>query len=458
MHKPRSTSLSTLNVTSFLARAHRESLREEVVEKAKSHIVDTFAAIISGSKLNVGVRALSAIPAFSGGAEAAVIGRPESLPAYAAAMINAMLAHADETDDSHEMSKFHPGCAVLPAALALAQREQRGGLELIRGVVGGYDLGARILERLNPMAMHNSGHSTHACGALFGAGAAASIMMRFDANQAQRMLSYLAQELSGLTCWMEDHDHVQKAYVFGGMAAKNALIAATLTQCGWTGVEEALVGSNRVLDVFGHTGSGRSLEEPFVLGEEILRSNIKKWCVGSPIQAALDSLLALSMQTPIDAADILRLEIELPSFEASVVDNRDMPNINVQHLAAIFILDGHLTFDAAHDVERFRNPTVRSLREKITLIASDALQEEGGRQSIVSIVSTSGDIRTHRTRHVRGTWGNPMTREEVNAKAQSLMEPILGQDLASRLLLSLWQLEKLSAVELDSMVRSIRFS
>jgi hypothetical protein len=84
-------------------------------------------------------------------------------------------------------------------------------------------------------------------------------------------------------------------------------------------------------------------------------------------------------------------------------DYRDMPNINVQHLAAIFIPDGHLTFDAAHDVERFRNPTVRSLREKITLIASDALQEEGGRQSIVSIVSTSGDIRTHRTRHVRGT-------------------------------------------------------
>lgn len=454
MQKPGVISSSTENLASFLAGCVGCGVPDAVIEKAKHHIVDTFAAMISGAKLDVGVRALAAASAFEGRPEASVVGHRDGLPAYAAAMINAMLAHADETDDSHEMAKFHPGCSIVPTAWAIAQRDGRSGLDIIRSVAAGYDIGARVLEAIGPMAMHHSGHSTHACGSLFGAGAAASVLMGFDEVHARRLMSYLVHELSGLVCWLEDRDHVQKAYIFGGMSAKNAIMAAVLARCGWTVVDDAMVGANRLFEVYGRS-TGRGLDAPFALGEEILRSNIKKWCVGSPIQAALDSLEALSLEAPVDTHAIERVTIELPSFEAPVVDNRDMPNINLQHLAAVFLIEGELSFEAAHDLARFRNPGIKALRDKIALVASEALQAEGGRQAIVTLRDTSGGVRQHWTRHVRGTWGNPMPKSEVDAKARDLIGPVLGSERTSRLLSSLWRLEKIDRQDVVALVKSI---
>jgi 2-methylcitrate dehydratase PrpD len=454
-HATPKLSKATLNLSRFLEYATSAPLAEDVIEKAKMHVVDTMAAIISGAKLELGFHAIQAIPAFRGKTEATVIGRTEGMPAFAAAMINAMLAHADETDDSHEMSKFHPGCAIVPTALAIAQRDRLAGIDVLRGVAGGYDVGARVLEAMGPIDLHRSGHSTHACGSLFGAGATASILMGFETRQAQRLLSYLVQELSGLVCWMEDRDHIQKAYVFGGMPVKNAIIAANLVACGWTGVDEVIHGANRLLAVFGQNGGDRGLEEPFRLGEEILRSNIKKWCVGSPAQAALDSLEALTSESPIELSDIQRITVELPSFEAHVVDNRDMPNINLQHLCSIYLKERQLNFEAAHDYGRFQDPALVALRSKIEIVPSEILQQEGGRQAIVTIEYGSGAQRRHRTRHVRGTWGNPMPRAEVDAKADALITPILGADVTSHLLTALWRLESLSASELAQLLQSI---
>jgi len=156
---------------------------------------------------------------------------------------------------------------------------------------------------------------------------------------------------------------------------------------------------------FARLVNGKGLDAPFTLGEEILRSNIKKWCVGSPIQAALESLEAISLEAPVDVHAIERGTIELPSFEAPVVDNRNMPNINLQHLAAVFLIEGELSFEAAHDFSRFENQKIKAVRDKIVLVASEGLQNEGGRQAIVTLRDGSGRIRQHRTHHVRGNLG-----------------------------------------------------
>src|SRR4029077_10139397 len=162
---------------------------------------------------------------------------------------------------------------------------------------------------------------------------------------------------------------------------------------------------------------------------------------------ALDSLEALGLDAPVDAHAIERVTIELPSFEAPVVDNRDMPNINLQHLAAVFLIEGELSFEAAHDLSRFENPEIRAVRDKIVLVASEALQTERGRQAIVTLRDVSGCVRLHRPRHVRGTWGNPMPRSEIDAKARDLIDPILGSERTSHLLSSLWRLERIDREE-----------
>jgi len=285
-------------LSNFVEGARAAPISGQVIEKTKHHIVDTLAAIISGSALQVGATALAACDAFTGQGEASVFGRKTRTAACWAAMFNAMLAHADETDDSHERAKIHPGCAIVPTALALAQREHKSGLDLMRAVAAGYDLGPRLTEALGAMALNDAGHATHAFGSLWGAGAAVAVLHGFDARRARTLLSYLAHETSGVSCWVNEYDHVQKAYVFGAMGAKNAIIAGQLCAAGWTGLDEALVGRNALFETYAKPGTARNLDEPLQLGAEILGSNIKKWCVGSPVQAALDAVEALLDQLP----------------------------------------------------------------------------------------------------------------------------------------------------------------
>lgn len=438
----------------FISTAGQADLQAAVVEKTKRHIVDTMAAMVSGISLNVGVRAMSVAPALKGAEEAWVVGSEIMLPAYAAAMINAMLAHADETDDSHEKSKFHPGCAIVPSALALGQRQKAPGSDIIRAVALGYDVGARVLEALGPMPLNMAGHASHAIGPLFGCGAVAGYLLGFDALRNRHLLSYLGHETSGLACWMTDTDHVQKAYVFGAMAAKNALFAALLCQHGWTGCDEVFSIERGLLEAYGNSEHGRTLKQPLELGAEILHSDIKKWCVGSPIQAPLDSLEAMLESIPADLAQITAIEVEIQANEVFIVQARNMPNISLQHLLALFLVDRQLSFESVHDVSRMNDAAVLALRARITLIPSLELQRSGGRQAIVRVVLADGKVLSHHTPRVRGTWENPMTRDEVHAKAQELIEPVMGPRATAALLSGLWRLETLKAAEWVDLVKS----
>jgi len=175
-----------------------------------------------------------------------------------------------KTDDSHETSITHPGCGIVPTAMAMSQKEKKGGMDFIRAVCAGYDVGPRITEALGAMALNNAGTSSHAMGAIFGSGACASVLANFDGAQVRRLLSYLAHESSGLGCWMAEHDHVQKAYVFGAMGAKNAITSVLLVQSGWTGLEEALEGPRTLFQARAQPAKGRSMEPSLVLGHEIL--------------------------------------------------------------------------------------------------------------------------------------------------------------------------------------------
>ena len=110
--------------------------------------------------------------------EACVIGSRMLTNAANAALANGMSAHADETDDSHAPSLTHPGCGIVPAALAMAEREGSSGRALLRAVALGYDICARLTMSLNAYDFREDGHSTHSFGPTFGAAAAAASLSR----------------------------------------------------------------------------------------------------------------------------------------------------------------------------------------------------------------------------------------------------------------------------------------
>ncbi len=137
--------------------------------------------------------------------------------------------------------------------------------------------------------------------------------------------------------------------------------------------------------------------------------------------------------------------MRLPDDRIHLVDDRAVPNLCAQHLLAVLLLDGTLGFAAAHDRRRMADPEILGIRRRIELIPDAALTEAlPPRQAIVVVTLADGRVLTERTRAVRGTPDNPMTREEVEAKALDLTAPVLGAERARALAAQIRQIERLA--------------
>jgi len=432
-------------LASYIAQALRKRLPAPVVEKTKHHVLDTLAAMVSGSRLLPGRQAISFVKTLGGAKEACVAGSRIVTSAIHAALANGMAAHADETDDSHAASLTHPGCGVVPGALAMAERERRGGAALLRAVALGYDVGCRLTQSLDPYKFREAGHSTHSFGPTFGAAAAAAALAGLKPAQARHALSYAAQQASGISCWMRDPEHVEKAFDFGGMPARNGVTAAAMVAHGFTGVEDVFSGERSFFVAY--PGEPEALVRGLGESFEIMNASIKRWSVGSPIQAPLDSLSILIQEHRFRAEDVKSLVVRVAHQGANTVDNRDMPDICMQHMCAVMLLDGTVSFASSHDEKRMRDRRVLAIRQKIELRGDDALSAAmPSRQGIVELELADGRRPRHHTQAVRGTPGNPMTRAEVDAKSYDLMAPVIGRVKARKLCDAVWNLERLADV------------
>ena len=434
------TSLVTQELSHYIAGALQADLPQDVSDKAKHHLLDTLAAMVSGSGLPPGKMAIYYADLQGGTEEAAVAGSSIMTTVVNAALANGMLAHADETDDSHKDSRSHPGCAVVPAAIAMAEREECRGEALLRAVVLGYDLSCRINLALGVEQLYDKGHSTHSIGPMFGAAAAAGALAGLKAKQIPWLLSYTAQQASGLNSYPRDLDHIEKAFDFGGLPARSGAMAATMVAAGFTGVADVFIGRGNFMNAYSPDPQLELLTDELGSRFEITRTNLKKWCVGSPIQAALDSVEALMVENDMASKDIARITVNMSDQESHVVDNRLMPDINLQQMVAVFVLDGALTFLAAHDHDRLNEPSTVAMRNKVELIPTPDLPR---RMPVVEITMVGGRKFSHQTPAVRGTPENPMTRPEVEKKAKDLLEPIVGVSQAKELIDRIWNIEQL---------------
>src|SRR5882724_4056153 len=434
-------------LSAYIAAALRRPLPPAVVEKTKHHVLDTIAAMVSGSRLAPGKKAIGYVKTLGGAKEACVIGSNIITTAVNAALANGMLAHADETDDSHAPSLTHPGCGIVPGALAMAERVRGNGVALLRAVALGYDIGCRLTQSLDAYQFRNDGHSTHSFGPMFGAAAAAGALAGLREIQVRHLLSFTAQQASGISCWMRDGEHVEKAFDFGGMPARNGVAAATMVAHGFTGVDDVFAGERNFFVAYGRKPDPTILTRKLGVDYEIMNTNIKRWSVGSPIQAPLDSLYHLIREHGIKAQEVEKVVVRVARQGANTVDNRDMPDICLQHMCAIMLIDGNVTFASSHDVRRMRDRRVLALRSRIELRPDDALSATmPSRQGIVEISLRDGRELRHHTKAVRGTAENPMARAEVDEKSYDLMAPVIGRARARKLCDAVWQLEKVRDV------------
>jgi len=432
----------TQTLADYMASTGTRNLPEDVRRSAMHHLIDTVAAMVSGSMLEARSGALAFVRELSGREQATVVGTDILASAESAALANGMFAHADESDDSHGASVTHPGCSVVPAALAVAEVHGSSGEDFLRAVVTGYDVGTRVAAAIGGGDFMVRYHHC-SFGGIFGAAAASASLMGLDAAGCSRTLTFATHLASGSTCWVRDPAHIEKGFVFGGLPAHNGVKAALFARAGIPTSTEPLEGTPGLFA--GYTETARPHLAIESLGErfEVTRTAIKKWCVGSPCQAALDSIEELLREHHFTADEVADIHVTLPERRVLIVNSK-VANLNLSHLLSLFIVDGGVTFESVHKTSRMADPAVLALRSRVRIEPRPGAHRR--EHAIITLTLKDGRVLGKNPQTVRGQPEDPMETSEVIAKAEGLIAPVLGGEKTTRLIEMLVAIDRLDDV------------
>jgi 2-methylcitrate dehydratase PrpD len=142
-----------------------------------------------------------------------------------------------------------------------------------------------------------------------------------------------------------------------------------------------------------------------------------------------------------------RLVVRIPDAELEIVNSREMPDISLQHLLAVMLIDGNITFKSAHDFARMKDRQVLAMRKRIDAVGDPSLTDAQRRwRAVIDITLKDGRKLTHQTMAAKGSFENPLTPAEENEKALDLIAPILGKQRSHTLLAALWNFENIKDV------------
>jgi 2-methylcitrate dehydratase PrpD len=431
----------------YMVAARTNALPDTVGIAAKQHILDTFAAMVSGARMRPGIAAVQYVRRLGGTAQASVIGADFRTTAINAALANAMCAHADETDDFEPTTKAHPGSSAVPSAFAMAELAGSSGLAFMRAVTLGYDLGCRLLMALNPDLVRATHRSAEGTGATFASlGAAAPLALSSDV-QMRYAISYAAQQVSGLWSWVDDTDHIEKAFDFAGMGARNGVMAVTMVQSGMTGVSNVLDDTNNLIVALSSKPDPAAMIADLGTRFYITETAIKSYSVGYPIQSPLDAFLTLQKQYHLTPDNVRSILVKLPTDAIGIVGASAMPDVNCAHIIALALVKGGVSFADSDNAALMHDPAILQARAKVTVVGDAALMDPAApRGAIVEVTLTSGQTVSHHTKYPPGTKENPLDTAAVNAKARDLMTPVLGPQKTQALIDRLNNLERVADV------------
>ena len=232
------------------------ALPAEVVEKAKLLVLDTLGVMFLGSETPWTRIVLDHFNEQGGAGESDVVQHHLRLPAAGAAFVNGTMAHSFDYDD--DLAACHVACCVIPAALAVGQKNHASGKEVLTAIVLGYDVTVRLAETLDGHHLYGQGfHPTPVCGTL-GAVASASRLLGLSGEEITNAMGIAGSFLSGSLEWLSDGSMTKRFH--GGKSASEGVTASLLAKRGFTGPHAIFEGENGILS---HVPSPTDTSKPW---------------------------------------------------------------------------------------------------------------------------------------------------------------------------------------------------
>lgn len=414
----------------FIVGTSYEDLPDPVVEFTKLCILDWLGSAIAGAGKQP-IRMIDRLVREQGGSEQASLVTGGKTSMLNAALVNGAASHVVELDDIHKSSIIHAATVVVPAALAVAERLNKSGKELITAVAIGYDVCFRIGEAVSP-SHYYYWHNTATCGT-FGAAAAAAKLLELDKRQIVHALGNAGTQAAGL--WEFIVDGAMTKQLHTGKAAMNGLLASLLAKEGFTGPSRILEGDRGFFKAMAETYDEKKVYEG--LGEhfKIVENSFKIHASCRHTHPAVDLALRLLAERQLTPDQIE--EIRVGGYRA-VYDITHNPNPQTVY-AAKFSLQFCVSLAFAKGKaglpdfteETLWDPEVRGLMERVKLTVDPqvdaAYPEKWG--SAMTVVTKQGDVFSLSTDYPKGDPENPVTEDDLVRKFKILAAHLSDQEI-----------------------------
>mgnify|MGYP003388636680 FL=1 len=421
----------TKTLASFVAGLEWGHLPVEVIDKIKTHVLDTLAVSLGASQSPQTLQTLKVIGAMGGAPDCTVLGHSLKTTVLDAAFLNSTMGHVLDFDDVHKF--LHPGAAIVPAALAVGEQVQADGKRLILGLVAGYETSIRV--SLAAGVQHrNRGYSPTGTCNHFGAAAAAACLLGLEPDTVVSAFGISGNQAGGLTQHQYGGGHTK--HLNSASAVRAGILGALLAREGFRGPTDIIEGELGFLNVLSDGGAPNHLIDGLFEEFTFMWTNLKPYPSCRQGHGAVDLALQAVHEHGVEPGMIEKITLyTYPFAYAPWFRSAEPPGNEVEAalrtpfaLATAFIY-GKITLES-FTPSRIENPEILSLLERINIVKDEQLAAHwpDKRSVRLEIALRDGRQLLLVTDNPRGSADYPMEFDDVALKFSDLAAPIIPKD------------------------------
>ena len=445
---------ATAAIVEFVGELRHAALADEVRHYARRHLLDTVGVMIAGAGGNVAIRAEAVLAAARPAGRIPVPGRARRADVIDAAFLGGTAAHGIELDDGFRQGSVHPGCVVVPAALALGYDRRADGRTLMEAIVAGYETVIAIGRACHPDLRQRGFHPTAAVG-VFGSAAAAGKLRGLSPDALANAFGLAASSAAGLFAFVNGGGDIKRLHA--GHAAREGLQAALLAEQGVEGPPDVIEARDGFMQAFAfgradntHSKSARAMALPPAAPFGITDCYIKPYPCCRHIQPAVEALIGLLNDEAIANDEVQRIEVATYRIAAEHAetgwDDFASAQLSFPYLMGLALKFRAVKFEHFSEQTR-RDPAFAAIARKLTVTAPpdvDRLYPQL-RPARVTVTTARGSF-TRQADEALGSRIVPLDDAGLTAKFFDLVGPVLGAARAKDLGERLWSLDEIGDV------------
>jgi len=440
---------ATAAIVEFVGELRHAALADEVRHYARRHLLDTVGVMIAGAGGNVAIRAEAVLSAARPAGRIPVPGRARRADVIDAAFLGGTAAHGIELDDGFRQGSVHPGCVVVPAALALGYDRRADGRTLMEAIVAGYETVIAIGRACHPDLRQRGFHPTAAVG-VFGSAAAAGKLRGLSPDALANAFGLAASSAAGLFAFVNGGGDIKRLHA--GHAAREGLQAALLAEQGVEGPPDVIEARDGFMQAFafGRADKARPITFPPSVPFGITDCYIKPYPCCRHIQPAVEALIGLINDEAISSDEVERIEVATYRIAAEHAetgwDDFASAQLSFPYLMGLALKFRAVKFEHFSEQTR-RDPAFAAIARKLTVTAPpdvDRLYPQL-RPARVTVTTARGSF-TRQADEALGSRIVPLDDAGLTAKFFDLVGPVLGAARAKDLGERLWSLDEIGDV------------